>query len=97
MARYCSRVARSASSGDLNTRAIRSTERNYHGSGRSSRGRRLTQLLCAISDRPHRATRKNKDFALADRIRDRLKANHVVFKDTPLGMRLKLAKVAERP
>jgi cysteinyl-tRNA synthetase len=54
--------------------------------------------LCAISDRPHRATRKNKDFALADRIRDRLKANHVVFKDTPLGMRrLKLAKVAERP
>ena len=36
------------------------------------------------------AARKNKDFALADRIRDRLKANGVVFEDTPKGVRVKL-------
>jgi cysteinyl-tRNA synthetase len=37
------------------------------------------------------AARKNKDFALADQIRDRLKANGVVFEDTPKGVRVKLA------
>lgn len=36
------------------------------------------------------AARKNKDFALADRIRDRLKENGVVFEDTPKGVRVKL-------
>lgn len=36
------------------------------------------------------AARKNKDFALADRIRDRLKDNGVVFEDTPKGVRVKL-------
>lgn len=36
------------------------------------------------------AARKNKDFGLADKIRDRLKANGVVFEDTPKGVRVKL-------
>lgn len=36
------------------------------------------------------AARKNKDFALADQIRERLKANGVVFEDTPKGVRVKL-------
>lgn len=36
------------------------------------------------------SARKSKDFGLADTIRDRLKANGVVFEDTPKGVRIKL-------
>lgn len=36
------------------------------------------------------AARRNKEFALADQIRERLKANGVVFEDTPKGVRVKL-------
>ena len=30
--------------------------------------------------------RKNKDWATADRIRDELKARHIILKDTPQGV-----------
>ena len=36
------------------------------------------------------AARKHKEFAVADTIRDRLKANGVVFEDTKTGVRVKL-------
>ncbi len=36
------------------------------------------------------AARKSKNFGLADKIRDRLKDNGVVFEDTPKGVRIKL-------
>ena len=33
--------------------------------------------------------RKNKDWATADRIRDELKARHIVIEDTPQGIKWK--------
>ncbi|MDZ5034581.1 cysteine--tRNA ligase, partial [Clostridium perfringens] len=33
--------------------------------------------------------RKNKDFALADKIRDDLKARNIILEDTPQGVRWK--------
>ena len=34
--------------------------------------------------------RKNKDWATADRIRDELKARHIVLEDTPQGVKWKV-------
>lgn len=34
--------------------------------------------------------RKNKDWATADKIRDELKARHVVLEDTPQGIKWKI-------
>ena len=34
--------------------------------------------------------RKNKDWATADKIRDELKARHIVLEDTPQGVKWKI-------
>ncbi|MBE0446532.1 MAG: cysteine--tRNA ligase [Actinobacteria bacterium] len=52
-------------------------------------GKRKDQLLDDILERRNRA-RKEKDWGMADRIRDRLSAMGIEIEDTPLGSRWKL-------